>query len=525
MTSALSTITIPADPVAGTPARTVTGGLMYAGVGGNGTVQGDTPAIKWSPRVGIAYSMTDKTVVRGGYGVYWAPFNYPIPSTADNNYGQVGYSQNTILTSSRANPTTLENPFPNGIQLPTGNSRGPLTNLDSNISYVDQNRSAPRVQQFSVDVQREMGAAMAVTLSYMGARSDNLGLGGSNDSPVNINQLDPKYLALGSAVLDAQLPNPFLGNPNVPASLSTPATLSRARLLRPFPQYGQVNARQVTEGLTRYNAAVVELTKRVTNGWGGRFSYTYSVLKDNQFGETNFYSAVSPGLAMNNYNFISSAPGCAAGQQFTTACYDPMSEYTNSILDVPHRVLLAPMFQLPFGQGKRWANGSKAADLALGGWTVTMAVTLQSGFPINIQQTADTRLGGQNTNRPNFSGADIETPGSFADRLASADHANATWINNAAFTLAQAGTFGNVPRVISDVRGPGWYWTDMSFIKDFRITPSKSAQFKLEVLNLFNRPTVRTLQGANTFGNANFGQTNTQVGFSRMFQMMFRFNF
>jgi hypothetical protein len=525
LTSALSTITIPADPVAGTPARTVTGGLMYAGVGGNGTVQGNTPAIKWSPRVGVAYSMTDKTVVRGGYGMFWAPFNYPTPSTSENNYGQVGFSQNTILTSSRSNPTTLENPFPNGIQLPTGNSKGPLTNLDSNISYVDQNRSAPRVQQFSVDVQRELGASMALSIGYMGARSDNIGLGGSNDIGINVNQLDPKYLALGSAALDAQLPNPFLGNPNVPTSLSTPATLSRARLLRPFPQYGQVNARQVTEGLSRYNAAVFELTKRLVHGVGGRFSYTYSQLKDNQVGETNFYSAVGPGLAMNNYNFISSQPACAAGQQFTTACYDPLSEYSASMLDVPHRVLLAPMLQLPFGQGKKWANESKTADLIVGGWTVTAAVTLQSGFPINVQQTPDSRLGGQNANRPNFSGADLETPGSFADRLASADHASATWLNPAAFTLAPAGTFGNVPRTITDVRGPGWYWVDMSFIKDFRITPSKSAQFKLEALNLLNRPTVRTLQGANTVGNANFGQTNTQVGFSRMIQLMFRFNF
>jgi trimeric autotransporter adhesin len=524
MTQALSSITIPADPLAGTPAHSVLGGLMYAGVDGNGTVQGNTPKVKWSPRVGVAYSMTEKIVVRGGYGMYWAPFNYPVPSTADNNYGQVGFSQNTILTSSRSNPTTLENPFPSGIQQPTGNNLRALSNLDSNISYVDQNRTAPRVQQFSVDVQRELGGSMAVSVGYMGARSDHVGLGGSVDTPVNINQLDPKYLALGSAALDAQLPNPFFGNPNVPRSLSTPATLARSRLLRPFPQYGQINARQVTEGLSRYNAAVIELTKRMSRGLGGRFSYTYSQLKDNQWGEANFYQAVSPGLAMNNYNYIPTQPACAAGQQFTTACYDPMAEYGASVLDVPHRVLLAPMVQLPFGTGHKWAT-SRAADLIVGGWTVTAAVTLQSGFPINIQQAADARLGGQNANRPNFSGADLATPGSFADRLASADHPNNTWLNPAAFTLAPAGTFGNVPRTITDVRGPGWYWVDMSFIKDFRITPSKSAQFKLEALNLLNRPTVRTLQGANTVGNANFGQTNTQVGFSRMIQLMFRFNF
>ena len=121
MTSALSTIAIPADPVAGTPARTVAGGLMYAGVDGNKTYQGNAPAVKWSPRVGAVYAVNDRTVLRGGYGLYWAPFNYPIPSTSASNYGQVGFSQNTILTSSRGNPTTFENPFPNGIELPSGN--------------------------------------------------------------------------------------------------------------------------------------------------------------------------------------------------------------------------------------------------------------------------------------------------------------------------------------------------------------------------------------------------------------------
>ena len=352
MQSALSTVAIPADPVAGTAARTVTGGLMYAGVDGNKTYQGNTPAVKWSPRVGAVYALNDRTVLRGGYGLYWAPFNYPIPSTSASNYGQVGFSQNTILTSSRSNPTTFENPFPNGIQLPSGNSRGALTNLDSNISYVDQNRTAPRVHQFSVDLQRELPGNIGLTVSYMGARSDHIGLGGSNDIGVNINQLDPKYLALGSAALDAQLPNPFLNNPNVPQSLSTPATLSRARLLRPFPQYGQINARQVTEGLSRYHAGVIELTKRMSNGLGGRFSYTYSQLKDNQVGETNFYAAVSPGIPMNNYNYIPSMPACAAGQQFTTACYDPLAEYGLSMLDVPHRVLLSPMVELPFGDGQ-----------------------------------------------------------------------------------------------------------------------------------------------------------------------------
>jgi trimeric autotransporter adhesin len=525
MTSTLSTITIPADPVAGTPARQVVGGLMYAGVDGNETAQGNPPTIKWSPRIGAAYSIDASTVVRGGYGLFWAPFNYPIPSTSANNYGQVGYTQNTILNTSRSNPTTLDNPFPNGIQQPTGNSRGALTNLDSIISYVDQDRTAPRVQQFSVDVQRELPGNMAVAVSYVGARSDHLSLGGSVDIGININQLDPKYLALGSAVLDQQLPNPFVGNTNVPTSLSMPATLPRWRLLLPFPQYRQVNARQVTEGSSRYNAGVFELTKRVSRGWGGRFSYTYSVLKDNQVGEENFYAAVSPGLPLNNYNYLRWAPECVDGQEFTTACYDPRAEYGHGILDVPHRVILAPIVELPFGTDRKWKT-NRLADLFVGGWTVSAAMSLQSGFPINIDQAADSRLGGQNSNRPNrVSGEDLRTPGGFEDRLSSADHPTATWINPAAFRLVPAGTFGDVPRTITELRTPAQYNVDAAFLKNIRFGGSKVGQLKIEVLNLLNRPNVRTLRGANTFGNANFGQTAIQAGFMRITQIMLRFSF
>jgi hypothetical protein len=484
--------------------------------------------VKWSPRVGLVYSFTEKTVLRGGYGLYWAPFNYPGVSTSSSNYGQVGFTQNTILSTSRANPVSLSTPVPNGVAVPTGNTLGALTNLDSNVSFVDQNRTAPRVQQFSVDLQRELPGGMALTATYMGARSDHLGIGGSNDTPLNINQLDPKYLALGSALND-QVPNPFLGNPTVPLSLSSPATLARSRLLLPFPQYRQVNARQVTEGFSRYHAGVLELTKRMSHGIGGRFSYTYSVLMDNLVGETNFYTAVSPALPVNNYNYLSSQPACAAGATFTTACYAPRAEYAHSVLDVPHRVILAPIVELPLGRGRRWADTKGVADWLLGGWTVSSVVNLQSGFPLNVQQAADSRLslGGTSTaNRPNLvSGTALATSGSFEDRLATADHPTATWLNPAAFSLAVAGTFGDAPRTITSVRTAGQYNLDAVLMKNFRFGGSKVGQLKWEVLNVLNRPFVRTIQGANTVGSSNFGQTTIQAGFMRITQLMFRFSF
>jgi hypothetical protein len=511
--NALSTVSIPADAVAGVGARTVSGGLMYAGVDGNKTTQGNPPKVKFSPRVGAVYSINTNTVVRAGYGMYWAPYNYPAPSTSTNNYGQVGYSQNTTLVQSAPGtvPTTsITNPFPNGLVQPTGRSLGTLSGVGTSFSYVDQNSTAPRVQQYSIDIQRELPHSQAISIGYSGSRGDHLGLGGSNDVPVNINQLDPKYMALGARLNDA-LPNPFFGNPNA-GPFATRATLSRAQLLRPYPQFLDVNARHVLEGKSRYNAAVIEWTKRVTRGWGGRVSYTYSQLKDNLIGETNFYSdgGYNP---LNNYNYIPGSP-----------YYNPDADYTYSLLDVPNRVIIAPIAELPFGKGKKWGNNNSAVDWILGGWTVSAAINLQQGFPLSVQQSDNTGTFSA-VQRPNLvPGVDLATTGSYEDRLASADHPTATWINPAAFAVAPAFTYGNAPRTITELRSPNQYNVDGVFIKNLRFG-TKTAQVKIEMLNLMNRVNVRALQGRNTVGNSNFGQTNTQAGFQRITQLMFRFGF
>ena len=200
-TSALSAVTIPARPDRG-----------HAGADGRRRPdvrrrrrqrhrrRAIRPALKWSPRVGAVYSLTPTTVLRAGYGVYWAPWNYPAPSSASSNYGQLGFTQNTVVPQTAATPTvSLTNPFPNGLVAPLGSSLGALTGAGTSISYVDQNRGAPRVQQYSVDLQKELASRMAVTVSYIGARGDDLPLGGTVDTALNVNQLDPKYMALGSA--------------------------------------------------------------------------------------------------------------------------------------------------------------------------------------------------------------------------------------------------------------------------------------------------------------------------------------
>ena len=213
------------------------GGLMYAGVDGYPTRQAQ-PLNNVAPRGGFAYSMTEKTVIRGGYGLYWVP---PITDIAEAMIGARGYSASTTFLSSTDGGLTpvgtLSNPFPNGITEPQGNSLGLATGAGSVIDFVDQDSKPGYVQQYSLDFQRELAGQMAIAVGYMGSRSERLPIGGTVDATININQLAPEYQALGTA-LQQTVPNPFFGNPAF-GNLSRSATIARGQLLRPFPAVRQ----------------------------------------------------------------------------------------------------------------------------------------------------------------------------------------------------------------------------------------------------------------------------------------------
>jgi hypothetical protein len=381
------------------------------------------------------------------------------------------------------------------------------------------------VQQYSADFQRELAGNMAVTFSYVGARGSNLPLGGTVDSAININQLDPKYLALGSAALAQTVPNPFFGVAGA-GPLASQATISRGQLLRPFPQFNNILMLQDTVGVNRYNAGVVELNKRMSHGWALRASYTYSRLMDNQFGESNFYTTRNSN-AINNYNYDTTLPACQAGMsrldEYSAKCFDPMVDYSIGILDVPHRFVASPTVELPFGKGHDHAT-SGVANLLAGGWSASAVITLQSGFPYGVTaSTSNSNLLG-NGMRPNLTGVDPATSGSLSDRLASADHPSATWINPAAFANPAAGTWGNAPRTMDDVRSPAIINTDIAAQKSVGFGGSKAGMIKIEVFNIFNRPQLNGYSSL-TVGSGSFGQVNTQGGFMRMTQISFRFSF
>ena len=143
--SPLNSLVNVTDPLTG-QRRTIMGGLIFAGQDGAPTHQGNQPAIKAAPRAGMVYSFDEKTVVRGGWGLYYAPWNYPAAGTTA--WGQMGFAATTNIQTLTTTPTaTIDNPFPAGLTQPSGSNQGLLTGVSNDITFIDPNKGAPHVQQ------------------------------------------------------------------------------------------------------------------------------------------------------------------------------------------------------------------------------------------------------------------------------------------------------------------------------------------------------------------------------------------
>ena len=497
------------DPVTG-QRRQILGGLVYAGVNGAPTTQGNQPAIKPAPRAGAVFSLDDKTVLRGGWGIYWSPWNYAAAGTT--GWGQIGYSATTNVPQPSGVPTvTMSNPFPSGLVQPTGNAQGLLTGAGGDVFFVDPDKGAPKAQQYSIDLQRELRGNVSVGIGYAGLTGSNLSWGGSGNTTININQLDPKYQSLGAGATTALVPNPFFGVAAA-GQFASRATIERGQLLRPFPQFGNVQMQQSTGAHSQYHAAILQLRKRVTGLWGGNVSYTYSRLSDNQFGQGNYYASAPD--VQNNYTVIPGSP-----------YYNPDLEYGRSLLDTPHKIVVAATVILPFGRDKKFLNDSEVADIFLGGWTITPVITIQSGFPLGVSQnqTGTSYLFGNNL-RPNVvPGQDFLVAGNITERI-TANTGDNLYYNRNAFSATDPYRFGNAPRILPGVMSPYRNNVDLGINKQVRTGGSTAASIRIEVLNMFNI-VQWAAPASSAFGNSSFGQINSQANNMRMVQFTLRWQF
>ncbi len=461
------------------------GGLLYAGTGGVDT-QADLKSVKLGPRAGFVYSLNEKTVLRGGYGIFWAPTPY---STGQNNLATRGFTavSNVVATNDNVTPSSarLVNPYPNGVAQPTGNSLGVLTGAGGTIHFNDQNSKSPYIQQYSIDIQRELGAGMAFKIGYLGSRGSDLWLGGTNNSQVNINQLDPSFLSLGSALNDP-VANPFFGNPAF-GSLANSATVTRGQLLRPYPHFDDVWAHNVSAGESRYNALRVEFEKKFRQ-WGARVNYTRSSYKSNVL-ESNTRTSDEEAQAFNSYDLDE-------------------TDLPYGRIDSPNWLNLNGLYRFPSPDGG-------AAEAILGGWSASVTTIIRSGFPLTIKQSSNPLADfGYDHQRPNQVGdPSVSDPRTNYDQF----------INPAAFANASAFSLGDTPQTLIDQRSAPLLNWDVSFDKTTNIGAGQQLLLRFEFVNFFGQPNFNGPRSV--FGNSNFGRIEGVGGFPRIFQFMLKYVF
>ena len=463
------------------------GQVEYAGVNGNPTTTGNPYPNKWGPRVGVAYQLNDKTVIRGGYGVFWAPqvaLGGPIST--------LGYAATTAFTGStnaQGSPTpTLSNPFPTGLIQPAGNAE---TGLGQNFSLQSPSARSPMIQQYSIDVQRQLPGDIALEVGYVGSHSTHLTLGAGM---LNINALNPSQFALGTAALNTPVANPYFGQ--IKTGTLSQATVPAYDLLLPYSAFGTITENYSDQNHARYDSMIIKGQKRFSKGLTFLSTFTWS---------KNYDESNNP--AGNYLN--------AGARTYPQNPYDVAAEYSLSNFSSPFRWATAFTYELPFGKGKQFLNTNTLVNYIAGGWSINGVLSYQTGFPLQIYQNNANSGYGYGAQRPNATGVTPGTSGSVQERLGN-------YINPAAFSAAPQGTFGNVSRTIS-LLGPGQKNWDLSVFKSFTFKETLKAQFRAEALNAFNSPLF--LAPNTNVSSSTFGEITGQANFSRQLQLALRFSF
>lgn len=404
----------------------------------------------FGPRLGFAYNIFDKTVIRGGYGMGYVFLNrlgsanilgtnFPIitraavaqiapnPSTNPQCVGDV-YAANCFRTTQQGYPTSG---LPNNVTL-----------------YIPRDTPTSSIQNWQLSVQRELPGDFVIDVAYVGNRAKNLVL------LADINQ----------------------ARPNAPGE-NTPL---QAR--RPIQGFGSISG-VIPEGFSEYNALQIKLERRFGKGLYLLNSFTWSKAIDNgsQVLEEPNGNTGTP----QNYYDIAADKGIGA--------YDQPFNNTTSFV-----------YELPIGRGRRLGNDfHPVVDAFLGGWNLSGINTMTSGQPINFRVSAASPV---TNNLPSFLGGVALRPNIICDPTNREERPNpiAGYFNTACFVPFSANApFGNAGRNIA--RSDSYFNFDLGVQKQFRlpITEFTRLEFRAEFFNLFNKTNFQAANSA--FGNAAFG--------------------
>lgn len=432
------------------------GGLVYVGVDGNPRHQYFWDKTNFSPRIGAAYQISSKLVIRAGYAhIYSASFK--AASGTDTAWGFRGETP-WISTLDGVTPLNrLSNPYPGGITPPVGSSLGLLSAVGEEFRPKYRDDKVPWSKQWNVTLQNELPGQLLFEVGYVGTRGRELAI------ESNPNQLTPNNMSMGSQ-LNQLVSNPFFGTLGARGILAG-QQVARGQLLRPFPHFSNIVGARDTGGMSWYNGLQTTVKKRMSGGLQFEGSYTWSKTID-------------------------------VGEITVQNVYDLVGQRSIALMDIPHRFVISYIYELPFGRSRHWGNdASRLVDLVIGGWQINGITNFQSGLPLTITASNTAGVYGLRTTANN-NGQSGRLDGRAQDRLFK-------WFDTGVFSQPAPFMFGTATASIHDVRGHGIRNFDLSLFKEYSPFEKVRAQFRLEALNAFN-----TVQ----FGNPNTGVTSSAFG-------------
>jgi hypothetical protein len=326
--------------------------------------------------------------------------------------------------------------------------------------------------QWNLNIQRALPGDVTLEAGYVANRG--LQLQRNSESGLDFDQINPVYLSLGSHLNDL-VSNPFYGLVN--SGVLAAPLVSRAQLLRPYPQFTSVIPLFSSGSSSTYHSLQVRFNKRYAHGLQFEGSYVWSKVLDNGANHQDSYNILAD-RAVTSY-------------------------------DITHRFVVGYIYELPFGRGRRFgANAPRAVNWALGGWQINGITTVQSGTPLAIGANNTSGLGNP-TERANNNGHSATLSGDVHGRLN-------RYFDTSVFSQPAPFTLGSVAGYLGDLRSPYTNSTDLSLFKEFFPREYIRVQFRAEFLNSFNR--VQFSAPNTTVTSTSFGVISSQANSPRQIQ-------
>ncbi len=462
----------------------VRGGLQFAGDGNRGAYNPDRN--NFQPRVGFAYQLNTKTVLRGGWAIY------SVPALFDAGIYQPGFSQATNIVPSPDTGltirSTLDNPFPDGVAVPPGNSNGVNTFLGRGLGRFTDilDYTNGQSMRWSLSMQRELPGQWVFEGAYVASRSYDL------TTDFNANPIPRQYLSTlnirdtaVNSFLTANVANPFAGL--IPGETLNNPTTQRQNLLRSFPQFGNIDVRRY-DGSSRFDSGQFNIQKRFSSGYQLQAAYTWSDFKEK----------------VSRLNDT-----------------DPDYEERLNDTQLTHRFVMNGVWELPFGRSRRWASGAHpVVNAIIGNWSVSAIWNWQSGRPNltigNVYYNGDiTKLKTDYTGDPDLPVFDI-SGFYFHDAAVQTNGVDDPAKQRLDQRKDLTGNIRTLPSRWDGFRGPRYTNWDMSFVKGFDLGRMR-AQFHIELYNAFNDVFYNNPNLTPT--SADFGKVSSQNNLARNIQI------